>query len=171
LSINPYIRLHSGRKFYFLDPKPNQIDITDVAISLSRLPRFCGHTSKPYFVGQHCCIACDLAPDNLKRAVLMHDMAESVTNDIPAPLKVCLPQFKEVENRVERMLAKKFRVPFPFPSGVKEIDLKMLTTEQRDLMPGDEWSFSPFLPYDIKIVPWDSRKTYREFLKRFHRLT
>lgn len=101
----------------------------------------------------------------------MHDMAESVTNDVPAPLKVCLPQFKEIEDRVERMMAKKFRVPFPFPAGVKEIDLKMLTTEQRDLMRGDEWKFSPFTPYSMKIAPWDSKRTYREFLKRFKELT
>lgn len=171
MSLDPYIRLHSGRKFHFLNPKPDQIDIKDVAISLSRIPRFCGHTRIPYFVGHHCCLASDYAPDEIKLVTLLHDAVENVTNDAPAPLKVCLPQFKVIEKRIERVFAKRFGIPFPFPSGVKEIDLKMLSTEQRDLMRGDEWKYSPFTPYPERIKPWSSEKTYREFMKRFRKLS
>lgn len=169
--MNPWIRLSTGKKFHFLAPKQEDIDIRDIALGLSRIPRFCGHTyPKPYYVGHHSCLACDYAPDDYKLVALLHDGTENWTSDCPSPLKHLLPQFKELEIRAERALARKYGLPFPFPAIIKEIDLRLLSTEQRDLIRyGNDWKNSPFIPFDKKIKAWGNEKTYREFINRFNR--
>ena len=52
-----YITTVSGIHFYPLDPNPNDIDIKDIAHSLSLICRANGHFKYFYSVAQHC-IAC-----------------------------------------------------------------------------------------------------------------
>ena len=171
MNTNPYMRLVSGRRFYYLDPKPNQVSLEDIVHSLSRLPRYNGHTEVPLYVLQHLCMCYDIAPDDVKREALAHDFAESLTGDAVSPLKILMPQFKEIEDRIERMLARKFKLVYPYPALVKEIDLTILATEMRDLMPkwGD-WKRLPYKPIPERIIPWDSAKCRREFMRRYRKL-
>lgn len=56
------MQLHSGRPYYPLDPRPEDVDPDDVAVSLARVPRFNGHTTvRPYPVLEHLIRACDLS--------------------------------------------------------------------------------------------------------------
>ena len=56
----PYIGTYTNKKFYFLEPEPDQICIEDIAQALSMNCRFSGHVSKFYSVAEHCCIIADL---------------------------------------------------------------------------------------------------------------
>ena len=75
----PYIETVSGKKVYFLDPDPDQIDIKDIALSLSRVNRFNGHTRKPLTVAEHCWNGSRHIQDDLKLAFLLHDASEAVS--------------------------------------------------------------------------------------------
>lgn len=165
--MNPFIRVHTGKKFYFLRPTVKQLDIVDIAYALSGINRFTGHTR--YNVAQHCCYCCDNVSENIKLEALMHDASEAYTGDCNSPLKLLLPQFKEIEQRVEKVIAKKFKLVFPFPAGVKTADLIMLATEMRDLMNGADYKDLPFEPLKEKIQVWDSERSHKEFLDRYEK--
>lgn len=165
--INPFIMTHWGHKVHFLRPKTSEIDIRDITHALSRIPRFNGHTIEPYYVLQHVCLCCDAAPAHAKKEALAHDWAEAYEADLPAPLKSLVPQYQDIEKRLERTIARKFKHQYPYPDAVKEVDMRLLVTEMRDLTRRCDWKEIPFAPLDEKIVPWSSQKCQEEFDKRF----
>lgn len=167
---NPYIRLFTGKAFHYLRPKLSEIDIKDIIHSLSIVPRYNGHTPKPYYVLQHVCICHDHGPEKYRKELLGHDYTEYVMQDVPAPLKQLIPQYKAIEVRLEKLLAKKFDMEYPYPPEVKEIDLTVLATEIRDLMKTNDYKLLPYKPLPITIVPWSSEKCKKEFQKRFDAL-
>ncbi len=168
--MNPYIITRYGHKVHFLKPRPDEIDIRDIAHALSRICRFNGHTIKPYYVANHLCLCADYAPAEVKREAFAHDWQEALCTDCPTPLKVLLPQFSEIEQRLEVVIARKWKLTHPLPAAVKEIDQRMLVTEMRDLTHRIDWREYPSTPFDETIEPWDSARCHREFMKRFKRL-
>jgi len=168
--VNPYIHTYYGHRVHFLRPKPSEIDIRDIAHALCRIPRFNGHTHIPYYVANHLCLCYDNAPQEIKREAFSHDFSESVACDIPSPLKSLMPQYKEIERRLEKVIARKFKLRYPWPAAVKEIDMRMLCSEMRDLTGYEGWSELPFVPFEEKIIPWDSATCKREFIKRCRKL-
>lgn len=103
-----------GHYFDFLDPKPDTIEIEDIAWGLANTCRFGGQSLEFYSVAQHSVMASFfIAPEgqraaDLRREALMHDAAEAYIGDIPKPLKQLLPDYKVVEERVETAIARKF---------------------------------------------------------------
>lgn len=85
-----YIITHSGLFVYPFDPQPEEIAAEDIWWALSRIPRFNGHTKRPYTVAEHSLICAWLAPKPLKLAALLHDAAEAYIGDIMRPVKVDL---------------------------------------------------------------------------------
>lgn len=164
--MNPYIITRHLHKVNYLKPQASQIDIRDIGHSLSRICRYNGHTIQPYYVAQHLCICYDVALQQHKRAAFGHDFAEYAACDIPSPLKALLPQYVEIEGRLEQVVARKYRLTYPWPAAVKEIDMRVLVTEIRDLTHRKDWKDYPVQPYDFTIVSWDSAKCYREFMRR-----
>ena len=167
MSQNPFIRLHSGARFHLLKPRPSEIAIEDICWGLSHICRFTGHCLKFYSVAQHSCLVSDLLPDELKLEGLMHDGSESLASDISSPLKSILPQYKELELKIESVISKKFKLKFPFPADIKLADMRLLVTEFRDLMPASDYKDFPFAPLDKKIVPWTSARARIEFMNRY----
>lgn len=166
-----YIRLHSGRKFHILRPRIEEINIKDIAWALSHICRFTGHTQSFYSVAQHCCHVSDILPDEFKLHGLLHDAQESICQDLAQPIKQYLPQYNELEMRVERLVARKFGLVFPMPAAVKTADMTLLVTEMRDMMKNTDYKIHPFAPLTKKLLPWTSARAHREFLKRFNHLT
>ena len=161
----------SGRKVSFLHPRPEQIDIRDVALGLSRIARFYGQTKGlPYSVAEHAVRVSLILPEDLQLVGLLHDAAESVAGDVHSFLKRLIPQYVAIENKIEQVIARKWGLPWPHPPAVKVADLTLLSTEQRDLRTHSSWRDSPYPPLKERIEPWTADKARREFLKRFHRL-
>ncbi len=156
----PYLVLTSGAKWYLTDPDPCAVSYKDIGASLSKLCRFGGHTNPFYSVAQHsvmCAWEARKAGLNERErlTVLMHDAAEAYLLDIPTPLKGLLPDYQKLERLTEQVIADALDLIYPFPDFVKEIDARMLATEQRFLMPRTRSYASPDAPPfdDIILKP------------------
>lgn len=180
--IPPQILTATGRYFDFSRPTADMIDIEDIAHALSRINRFTGHTRDFYSVAQHSVAVSELVPPEHALAGLLHDASEAYMGDLSSPLKQLVPQYKEIEQRVERAICARFGLVFPLDPSVKEADLRMLVTERRDLMPKPRpelhatdmiaWSWARGIePIRRRVRPQPSREAYLRFMLRFTELT
>jgi len=129
------IQLADGQMFDLLNPDPATISVHVIAHALSRLCRFTGHVSaQHYSVAEHSVCVSWLVPDRDAREGLMHDAAEAFIGDVAAPLKRLLPDYQAVEKRIEKVIAERFGLLYPWPLSVKEIDLDMLRLEATTFM-------------------------------------
>jgi 5'-deoxynucleotidase YfbR-like HD superfamily hydrolase len=173
-----WITTFTGKRFYPLDPREEDIDIVDIAHSLSILNRFTGHTEFPFSVGQHSLhvsYALDTELNQSKQvqlAGLLHDASEAYVNDLATPLKRMLPEYCSAEKAILDCIDSKFNIATHDPV-VKEADTRALVTEARRLCSGETWyKTSPWpapYSYEIKEVPW--REIKQEFLDRFQHLS
>lgn len=173
IASRPDILTNSGQYFDFEFPERYRFDILDIAKSLSKICRFGGQCFEFYSVAQHSVEVSYIVPEEFAFAGLMHDAAEAFIGDMPRPLKLMLADYRAVEKRVEAALFEKIGLSLPLPRCVKEADLVMLATEQRDLMPqhDDEWAvLSGVSPRERKIDPLDSTAAYFYFIDRYEDL-
>ena len=162
-----WIQTYTGKKFYPLDPRPEDICIEDIAHALSLTCRYNGHSKVFYSVAEHCVrmSSTDLPGD--PKWLLMHDAAEAYLSDVPRPIKPMLPEFKEIENSILSIIAIKYNLGFPDLPSIKYSDAVMLSTEKRDIiLPGPEWDWRLPKPLPNKILPWDSSSAETCFLLR-----
>lgn len=168
-----WIQTFTGRQVWPLNPRVEDICLEDVAHALANQCRYTGHTRQFYSVAQHSFLASDHCPEAPLWA-LLHDAAEAYLCDVSRPVKGYLANYREAEERLERVIAEKFGLPWPMPEAVKVIDLKLLATERRDLMntPPIPWvSTRDVEPLAERIAPWPADVAENLFLMRFRELT
>ena len=95
------IMLAGGTLFDLADPAASEFTIGDIAHALGRVCRFAGHTNRFYSVAEHCVHVARLVPLSLMRPALLHDASEAFIGDVTRPLKAMLPDYREIEARVE----------------------------------------------------------------------
>jgi hypothetical protein len=147
----------------------DDIDIRDIAHALSLINRYTGHTLVPYSVAQHSVHVSNLVGDEFAKWGLMHDASEAYLGDVSRPLKSMLPDYKLLEEMVQRAVADKFGLTLPIPPEVKAADNVALMAEKRDLMGSDlgDWGISDLAAPD-RITPFVSwRESKSLFLERF----
>jgi uncharacterized protein len=168
--MTPTILTCTGEYFDFINPDQSAIDIRQVASALSKICRFTGHTREFYSVAQHSVFVSYLVPQDEALSGLLHDAAEAFIGDVAKPLKMLLPDYQAIEERVERAVFKALGVGFPLSKNVKHADLRMLITEQRDLM---NYAGKPWLdiePLPTPIHPMSSGDACVAFLNRYHQI-
>lgn len=107
------IKTRSGIMFDPLKPRAEEIEITDIAHSLSMLCRANGHFKQFYSVGQHC-INCarEAAARGYSRRVqlacLLHDGSEAYLSDVTRPVKEELPKYVEIEEPLQAVIWEKY---------------------------------------------------------------
>lgn len=184
--IGDWIETFSGRRFYPLDPREEEIYIEDIAHALALANRFSGHTRVPYSVAEHSVrvsFAVEIhaercnhpEPRRVAKWGLIHDSPEAYLNDIPRPLKRtdAFAPYRNLEKNLLRKIARRFGLEGDMPQLVKDADEILLATEARDLMtPGALERWAPFRfepqPNIIKPYEWDSAEKW--FLWRFEEL-
>jgi 5'-deoxynucleotidase YfbR-like HD superfamily hydrolase len=171
---NCWIQTYTGKEFNYFTFTEKDICIEDIAMSLSRIPRFNGHTISAYFVAHHSVLVSELASaKNLdcSKWGLLHDASEAYIADLVSPLKVTFPEYNALEERIHKAVAKKFKLSWPIPEEVKHADLVLLATEKRDIMgtPPKDWKKLPE-PRTKKIIPWNSKVSHYQFMNRFETL-
>lgn len=166
-----WMQLHSGKAFWPLDPRPEEVEIDDIAWSLAHQCRYAGHCEDMYTVAQHSVLvshACEPA-DALWG--LLHDATEAYLVDVPRPVKKHLGGYLEIEAALARVIAARFDLPEEMPASVRHADEVLLATEKRDLMKTAPRPWAPMPPpLAWPIDPWRPMVAYTWFLRRFHEL-
>lgn len=164
----------SGKHFDYLNATADDIDIEDIANALSNICRFAGHLPEFYSVAQHSVLCSQIVQPEFAFEALMHDAAEAYVQDLPAPLKQLLPDYKRIETMVEDLIRTKYSLSLSHSSVVKYADLIMLATERRDLEidDGTVWPMLQGIPCSdiIQIVPLRPGQAYGLFMNRFNEL-
>lgn len=164
-----FVQVYSGACVDLLAPDLSGVTLTDLATSLSRLPRFLGNTRGPYAysVAQHSVLVMQLLedqglPSTLLRAALLHDAHEALMGDIPTPVKRAIgPAVQAVEGRLQAAVLRRFGLAETLAHHplITEADRVALHSERRDLLAISEWpwpaeaSLPPLWPTRIVPVP------------------
>lgn len=166
-----WIITYTGKRFYPLDPREEDISILDIAHSLSTINRFTGHARFPYSVAQHCIeVSYEIDPQ-FALAGLLHDATEAYVNDLSRPLKRNLPEYCAVEDKIHAVISARFNVDTRSPA-VKLVDTRALVTEAWHLCSGESWYFeSPWPePYSYTVRERTWRDVKQDYLNRFEEL-
>ncbi len=127
-----WVQTFSGRKFYPLNPRPDEVYLEDIAHALSCICRFGGHCKSFYSVSEHSVLVSLTLPQYGIEA-LLHDAAEAYLGDVPRPLKHQpeWAQFRDIENRVLAAVYQRFGVNSTPQSHdeIKKIDDRILVDE------------------------------------------
>lgn len=165
---------YTGKILDFLNPKPEQICIEDIAHALSNLCRYTGHTKVFYSVAEH---SVRMAMDNNlpgnPLTKLLHDSAEAYIGDIVLPLQEIFPK-KEIETKLLEIISKALGHQILMTSEIRKSDRTMMVTEIRDLMPADSPVLLPYFkdwtPLKQKIHPWHPHQAEKDFLLIYKKL-
>jgi hypothetical protein len=154
----------SGIRFYPLEAEVDKFSIKDIAHALSNICRWGGHTSYHFSVAQHAYIMSHLvSPENAMEA-LMHDATEAYLGDIPTPIKRLFPEYLDIEDKLAKKLAVKYKYTYPYPTQVYKYDTVMKRVEHDVLLLGKE------SPSRIKIERLSQEEAERLFLTRYNEL-
>lgn len=178
----PWMQTYSGKKFCHLDHLLTDFDIEDIAHALSLQCRFAGHCKFHYSVGQHSILGTKRILEtsglgsetaSIAFAFLLHDASEAYMTDIPTPLKALIGRgFGDVDELIQNQIYIYFRSPcFLYTHQVKEVDMRMLATEKRDIMRPCIESWGPLPePYEERIEPMQPERVEGMFIELFNLL-
>ncbi len=141
-----WIRCPSGRRVDLLEPSPLDIEISDIALSLSRISRWAGMTATPYgfSVAQHCVLVVKimewlidttptyrtlvkksgLSKKHWLLAGLCHDAAEAyLGGDLCSPAKAAMQEssYKDMEEALQTAIYIRLGLPAELPEDMHKI--------------------------------------------------
>jgi uncharacterized protein len=179
---DPFIQTASGRAAHLLAPRPDEIDIRDIATALAKICRFAGHTVTHYSVAQHSVLVAGNLPESLAVYGLLHDAHEAYLGDLVSPVKAALGAlggkadgYGELVARFDAAIHAHFDLPWPLPEKDRRLlhisDMQLLATERRDLLAHRiSWGATPLpepLGEPIRPLRWDLAEEY--FMTQFNR--
>lgn len=151
------------------------VTIEDIAHALSRLCRFNGHCNTFYSVGEHSVLVAKIlermkAPTEDIRLGLMHDAAEAYTGDVPTPLKRLLPEYANIEKRVQEVVAQRFGLKAQSWDSVTEIDHAIFYREAAVMLSHPPSKPEHLPDIEVDIVGWGPTRAEAEFVLAYERL-
>lgn len=167
-----WMQTATGRKFWPIDPRPNEVFIEDIAHALGMLCRFGGHCMRFYSVAEHSVLLSRAAAKEHKLWALMHDAAEGYILDMVRPLKPFLTGYSDVEAALMRAICVRFGLHLELPAAVKVLDRRILADEKQQnmLQPPEAWK-DMAEPLGVTLQFWSPERACAEFLGEFARLT
>jgi hypothetical protein len=174
-----WLQTFTGRQFWPLDPRAEDVELEDIIHSLAQQVRYAGHCPGPYTIAQHSVLVSRRAEaltipgdDRAEVALwgLLHDASGAYVVDVPRPLKQFLPSYREIEDGVMRAICARFELPGVTPPEVKRADRELLATEAREFFPVDrrpaEWTL-PWRPLPDQIAVWGRHEAEVLFRERW----
>lgn len=142
-----WMQTYSGFQFSYADG-PRVIDIIDIAKSLSRQPRFLGHSKHFLSVAEHSVVMADYFADQQLSSRqqllgLLHDAHEAYLGDMPRPLAEFLAKYHGVDmdaikRDIDHSILNNLQIEPPNDEEralIKQADTFLLTAERRLAMP------------------------------------
>lgn len=162
-----YTVTHSKVRFEYLNPKVSDINLEDIAHSLSQICRFTGHTIFPYSVSQHSCILSELVHEENQLWALFHDAPECFMNDLSSPLKKIINgNYGFLHDLFARRICEKFNLPYEEPEEVRVLD-RILTINELWQLIDDSYEEEGIPRLDIKIIPWEAKRAKQAFYDHY----
>lgn len=184
--MSPYLETQNGGRTYF--DTPEEIDIEGLIWGCARQPRWNGQF-RPfvwYSVAEHQVHigrameaklrgtrTAEKYRQKLIRTAICHDLSEGILGDMATPQKARNPQYIEDEDRLNRALAEKLDLIYPWPAAVRVLDARILHDEVAQLLtPGIERDWLPhdLPPLGVELEYWSPNTAYgiyREMLCTF----
>jgi hypothetical protein len=161
----------SGQQIDVTDPQPEQINVWDIAWSLSHINRYLGHTPVPWDVLSHTGLcymlykadtqAVDTSP-GFELALLLHDAAEAYVGDMLHMTKKLesLDGYRCLEDNVSRIIYQRFGINYlgslqletDFP-GIKRYDQQAAHVEFVKLIPAAPDLAQLAKQYELDVYP------------------
>lgn len=170
-----WLLTYSGKAYWPLDPRVEDVCIEDIAHGLSMLCRYAGQTKWFYSVAEHCVLVSHMVPPELALEGLLHDATEAYCSDIVRPLKRALPDYARIERLNDLTIRSKFHLPHDESPLVKQADTNILLAEGHELLPpipsGRQWNTGGVWDPRVKLYFWLPPIAEMRFLERFEELT
>ena len=170
-----YIGTYNGGRFWVTDPQVQDVEIEEIAHSLSLNCRFNGHTRHLWTVAQHSILVSDICfyEDPFIGLIgLLHDASEGYISDIARPFKHVLEKYLDIEKQVQKKIYEACGIEVDeIDEGtmrkVKEADDLALSAEAHKLMnPCDDWiSWGGFDNPNIKTLERSIRMENPQLVK------
>lgn len=173
-----HITTYTHRRVNLFEMKTDDICIEDIAHHLACINRFNGALKIPVNVAHHSICVADLVKHTVHELqALLHDAGEAYCGDVTKWLKHSpqMAQYREFEERVQRLVYKKFGCALDTHPTVLKADQLMVRFEADQsgiLIPHPDYG-PPTMGERCRIgqwVPQNWRNSERAFLKRFHAL-
>ena len=173
-----YILTYTKTEFYPLEPKIEDINITDISHALSLLCRANGHFKHFYSVGLHS-INCAYEAmargysNNVILGCLLHDGSEAYLADITRPVKKHLHKYLEIEDVLQNKIFEKW-IPTLSDEERKQvfqIDDAILYYEFTTLFGEKIFDYVPELKSQPRFDYIEFSKIEKEFVELFDKLT
>lgn len=177
--IGDWMATATGGCVWPLDPRPEDVNIEDIAYSLARQCRFAGHMRPEvwhYSVAQHSVIVSHACAPEHALIGLLHDASEYVVQDIVRPFKHSLGrEYHDAERAWLVAIGFRFGLGqqlLEMPDDVKLADKRALAAERRDLVDHRDrpWAVKAD-PLPELVFPVDAHTAFRLFMNRFDALT
>lgn len=178
-----FINTYSGKRFDYIEQNPENVCIEDIAYSLSRLCRFCGHIKIFYTVCHHSMALSDLFSSvRMKILAFLHDAHEIYLNDMPSPAVSWINildggHFKESLKKAKHILDKTIfeHLEIDFPSNqerkmVKSAEDILFNIEKSAFGFGDRINLAKCSESLGHYLIIDKETARQEYLERFNLL-
>lgn len=169
-----WMQTFTGRQFFPLSPRPDEVDPVDIAHALSMICRYGGHTTRFYSVAEHCVLMSYAVPAEDALAALLHDATEAYVGDMVRPLKHHMPAYRDIEDGVMFAIAVRFGLPHgAMPAAVKEADNRILLDERAALLtvPPADWQQEDLEPLGVEVSGWGPAYAEYQYAERLAELT
>lgn len=172
-----WIETFTGKKFHVMDPRPDEVDVRDIAHSLSMQCRYFGHVTRFYSVAEHSIllakavlreISTSSSPSfeplrrtrtRIAKTALLHDASEAYTGDMARPLKNNMPAYMAVEAKIWGAIVEALGLIDPVPSIIKEFDSRIIADERAQGMAKSQnaWATDSLEPLGVELQFLDPR--------------
>ena len=182
---NFFITTYTGKRFRFLDVKPEDIALEDIIHTLSYNCRYNGHCNRFFSVAEHSMLVADMLPPKLRIYGLLHDAGEAYITDIPRPFKYLLNEYTEglvqlLESSIMHNVHKKFNLDMLPPEQghtVKLADNTALYMESKVLfheVATKDWQYGEMMagiPNGVEVAKFPRsiegvKEDFREILNK-----
>lgn len=187
--VGEWMQTFTGAQFFPTHPKVENVNATDIAHALSLICRYGGHVDRFYSVAEHCVLLsrwleAEGFDSEVQLVGLLHDATEAYVGDMVRPLKKQLVEYREAEDKVQRVIWQKFNLPWtmydlsgpqdPFThEAVKDGDTRICLDERNALMSRTRYRWGvddSHTPLGVTVVGWYPPVAELQYIKRLREL-